>query len=174
MWISRQLISSWKCQLWVNQHNLIHVTYSELYHLQTQNKIQPNYQNKYIFTKMIDQLPTGPEWMCKLVRPHGNLEAKAVAGDEEEELELWMHNLVTCIFELIGNMSYHGNMMYTPEKVYTNQQGRCQWYNKIWTREWSWEVQVSHSGYISSTHYTFIIGPFARGSNHCTCNFCIW
>lgn len=75
---------------------------------------------------MIDQLPTGPEWMCKLVRPHGNLEAKAVAGDEEEELELWMHNLVTCIFELIGNMSYHGNMVYIPEKVYTNQQGRCQ------------------------------------------------
>ena len=76
-------------------------TYTQVL-LQTCDRTRPSYQNKYKFMKVIDQLPTSPEWSCELVRPHRDAENDArVAGDEgegeQEELELWMRDPVACI-----------------------------------------------------------------------------
>jgi hypothetical protein len=107
--------------------------------------------------KLIDQLPTGPEWQCELVRVRGDAgrEAGDAAVDEgkardnelegegaSEELELWMRNPVACVQELIGNAAFKNEMAYTPEKVYTNSGGQARRYDEMWTGDWWWETQV--------------------------------
>jgi hypothetical protein len=107
--------------------------------------------------KLIDQLPTGPEWQCELVRVCGDAgrEAGDAAVDEgkardnelegegaSEELELWMRNPVACVQELIGNAAFKNEMAYTPEKVYTNSGGQARRYDEMWTGDWWWETQV--------------------------------
>ncbi|KAI5987799.1 hypothetical protein EDC04DRAFT_2993988 [Pisolithus marmoratus] len=79
---------------------------------------------------IVDKLPTSPEWKCELVHTYGDVEdiGHDLKGEEDpimdgEEMELWMHNPVTCIRELIRNPAFHGDIAYTPEKVYTDCQG---------------------------------------------------
>lgn len=101
-----------------------------------------------MFMKTIDRLPTGPDWTCKLVRIQGDLEPTTEQGpaDEDsntEELELWLHDPVACIRELIGNPSFHGEIAYAPEKVYLDSHGRTRRYDEMWTGDWWWRTQVS-------------------------------
>jgi hypothetical protein len=52
-----------------------------------------------MFLKLVDKLPTGPEWSCKLVQVHrdaGPIDDDPLEGDFEE-LELWMRDPVACI-----------------------------------------------------------------------------
>ncbi|KAF8134816.1 hypothetical protein EV363DRAFT_1447582 [Boletus edulis] len=100
----------------------------------TRNRTKPSYQSKYTFMKMIDQLPTGPEWSCELVRVHGD----GIDGDEAddstvEELKLWIHDPVACIHELISNPAFDREIAYAPEKVYTDPQGSTWQYDETWT-----------------------------------------
>jgi len=101
-----------------------------------------------MFMKTIDKLPTGPEWTCKLVRVQGDLEPTEEEPVDEnpnaKELELWLHNPVTCIRELIGNPSFHGEIAYALEKVYLDCQGRTCHYDEMWTGDWWWRTQVSN------------------------------
>ncbi|KAF8546324.1 hypothetical protein OG21DRAFT_1479689 [Imleria badia] len=101
----------------------------------TREWTQPSYQSKYTFMKLIDQLPTGPEWKCKLVQ------VRATNDDSIEELELWLRDLVACVRELIGNPAFHGEIAYTPEKVYTDCHGTTRRYDEMWTGDWWWETQ---------------------------------
>ena len=98
-----------------------------------------------MFLKLVDKLPTGPEWSCRLVQVHGDggpIEDDPPEGDSEE-LELWMQDPVTCIQELIGNPAFNRSMAYAPEKVYTDREGQTCCYNKMWTGDWWWKTQVS-------------------------------
>ncbi|KAI6011644.1 hypothetical protein EDC04DRAFT_2958726 [Pisolithus marmoratus] len=102
--------------------------------------IGPSYRSNHMFMKIIDKLPTSPEWKCELVHTHGDLEDIRYdqEGDENhttnrEEVELWVHDLVTCIRE---------SHMYAPEKVYSDCHGTIQWYDEMWTGDWWWETQV--------------------------------
>lgn len=105
--------------------------------------------------KLIDQLPTGPEWQCELVRVHSDV-GRAVEDAEEgegqdnelegegdsEELELWLRDPVACVRELIGNAAFKNELAYTPEKVYTDSRAKTRRYNEMWTGDWWWETQV--------------------------------
>ena len=103
--------------------------------------------------KLIDKLPTGPEWKCELVRVHGEEpvdpdensgnETAAANEDNVEELELWSRDPVACVQELIGNQAFHREIAYAPEKVYTDHHGTTRRYDKMWTGDWWWETQVS-------------------------------
>jgi hypothetical protein len=116
------------------------------------DRTQPSYRSNYKFLKMIDELPTGPEWSCRLIRVHGDVgpvendgfENPPAPDDESEELELWMRDPVACIQELIGNPAFERNLAYTPEKVYVDQEGRTRRYDEMWTGDWWWKTQVSH------------------------------
>ncbi|KIK13982.1 hypothetical protein PISMIDRAFT_60662, partial [Pisolithus microcarpus 441] len=115
-----------------------------------QSCIRPSYQSNYKFMKTINQLPTSPEWKCELVHTHGDDEdiGNDQGGDEDhtvngEQMELWVRDPVTCIRELIGNPAFHGDIAYTPEKVYTDCQGCTRQYDEMWTGDWWWETQVS-------------------------------
>ncbi|KAI6020400.1 hypothetical protein BKA83DRAFT_4464679 [Pisolithus microcarpus] len=114
----------------------------------TRSCIRPSYQSNYKFMKTINQLPTSPEWKCELVHTHGDDEdiGNDQGGDEDhtvngEQMELWVRDPVTCIRELIGNPAFHGDIAYTPEKVYTDCQGCTRQYDEMWTGDWWWETQ---------------------------------
>ncbi|KAF8449495.1 hypothetical protein L210DRAFT_3609699 [Boletus edulis BED1] len=114
----------------------------------THNRTQPSYHSKYLFMKAIDQLPTGPEWSCELIRVHGNAvldepmgNVEADGEDDAEELELWLRDPVACVRELISNPTFKDDIAYTPEKVYADPQGQTRWYDEMWTGDWWWETQ---------------------------------
>jgi len=102
--------------------------------------------------KVIDQLPTGSEWHCELVRVHGDDETHGAPaqgpGDDradqgnDKELELWLCDPVACVQELLGNPVFHDELAYAPEKVYTDPQAQTCWYDEMWTGDWWWETQV--------------------------------
>ncbi|KAF8550904.1 hypothetical protein OG21DRAFT_1418931, partial [Imleria badia] len=109
----------------------------------TRNRTQPSYRSKYLFMKAIDQLPTGPEWSCELVRVRGDelIENDEVDEENVEELELWLRDPVACVKELIGNPAFQGNMAYAPEKVYADPEGQTRRFDEMWTGDWWWETQ---------------------------------
>lgn len=116
--------------------------------------MQPSYQSNYKFLNLVDRLPTGPEWSCKLVHVRGDLgpldENDAMAEEMQnndtvtEELELWLRDPVACIQELMGNPAFHGNMAYAPEKVFVDGEGQTRRYDEMWTADWWWDTQVSN------------------------------
>lgn len=71
---------------------------------------------------------------------------------ECKELELWMHNPVACVEELIGNPTFDGSIAYAPERVYADQEGWTYHYNEMWTGDWWWKTQVSGHLMGCSTH----------------------
>lgn len=117
----------------------------------TKNRTCPSFCSNYTFLKLIDQLPTGPEWTCQNIRTRGDLEPiESDAADsqlddntESEELELWLRDPVTCVRELIGNPAFDGTLAYAPEKVYLDCNGQTRRYDEMWTGDWWWKTQVS-------------------------------
>ena len=68
---------------------------------------------------------------------HGENAAMDVDTDNDsEELELWLHDPVACIRELIGNPAFNGDISYVLQKVYADHQGRTQQYDEMWTGNW--------------------------------------
>jgi hypothetical protein len=131
--------------------------------MQTRSRYQPSYQTNYTLLKKIDQLPTGPEWMCKIIRVTGEL----LGRDNKpivEEHELWIRDPVECLRNLIGNPSFREHMAYAPEKVYTDKEGRNRQYDEMWTGDWWWETQVSFI--ISSTHLGLCLNYFRPRQNY--------
>ncbi|KAJ7666569.1 hypothetical protein DFH06DRAFT_984376 [Mycena polygramma] len=106
--------------------------------------VSPNlsFHNNRSFLKKVDQLPTGPDWTCKIVTAAGN---RLDENDElmSEELELWMRNPVECIKELMSNPAFKEHMAYAPERVYSTKEGDedSRVIDEMWTAEWWWALQ---------------------------------
>ncbi|KAI0695225.1 hypothetical protein BC835DRAFT_1306084 [Cytidiella melzeri] len=89
------------------------------------------------------------QWICDNVTVVGNIlgeNGKALS----EELELWRRNPVECVRKLIGNPAFREAMSYTPERVFSDEEGKSRVIDEMWTADWWWRVQVSHCIY-----YTF-------------------
>ncbi|KAJ7737951.1 Zn-finger domain-containing protein [Mycena metata] len=103
-----------------------------------------SFHNNRAFLKKVDQLPTGPDWTCKIVTAAGN----RVNEDDElmsEDLELWMRDPVECIKELLSNPVFREHMAYAPERVYGTKEGHEESgiVDEMWTAEWWWKLQFS-------------------------------
>ncbi|KAF8232974.1 hypothetical protein L208DRAFT_1269244, partial [Tricholoma matsutake] len=100
-----------------------------------------SFHNTYSFLKKIDQLPTGPEWICDSVAIDGDH-----AGEDgmkmSEDLELWHCDPVECIQELLGIPALNGDISYTPVQYFTDKDGTNCVINKGWTADWWWKMQV--------------------------------
>ncbi|KAF8431623.1 hypothetical protein L210DRAFT_837540, partial [Boletus edulis BED1] len=114
--------------------------------IQTCERTQPTYKSTYTFMKLVDQLPTGPEWQCELVRVRSDVGREAGDAeegedadrvdseqeeDDSEELELWLQDPVACVRELIGNAALKNEMAYAPEKVYTDSDGQMRRFDEM-------------------------------------------
>ena len=110
---------------------------------QTKNWTKPSYHNKYSFLKKVDQLPTGPDWSCKMVEVTGDIDGLDGAKLTEEEVEMWMHNPVECVQELMGNPAFRDNISDVPEHVYQDSASSKHVYDEMWMADWWWNTQVS-------------------------------
>ncbi|KAG2040381.1 hypothetical protein BDR03DRAFT_932668 [Suillus americanus] len=107
----------------------------------TLNHTKPSFHNNRSFLQRVNVLPHGPEWNCKKVSIKGN------QTDEngqllQEDLELWTHNPVECIKELIGNPLFKEYMVYAPSRAYKDEAGSKRIINDMWTADWWWDKQV--------------------------------
>jgi hypothetical protein len=94
-------------------------------------------------------LATGPKWTCEIVTAHGN----RVGQDGTlmtEDLELWKHNPVECVKDLIGNLSFRNLVSYVPQRVYTDKAGLNCIFNEMWMADWWWNTQVSKAIFCKS------------------------
>ncbi|OBZ73416.1 hypothetical protein A0H81_07111, partial [Grifola frondosa] len=62
------------------------------------------------------------------------------------EVELWKHDPIECVRELIGNPVFKDLMHYVPEKQYSDRDGEERIYDEMWTADWWWDTQVSNTG----------------------------
>ncbi len=60
-----------------------------------------------------------------------------------EDLELWWHDPVEVIKDLMGNPVFCEVMKYAPEKLFEDCEEKSHVINEIWTADWWWELQVS-------------------------------
>ncbi|KAJ6603507.1 Zn-finger domain-containing protein [Mycena vulgaris] len=135
----------WDLARWLSK-NVSQIATDEYLELPTTKKAKLSFHNNRAFLKKVDQLPTGPDWKCRIVTAAGN---RVDENDElmSEELELWMRDPVECIKELMGNPVFREHMAYAPERVYSTEEGdeESRIFDEMWTAEWWWKLQTQLS-----------------------------
>ncbi|KAI6161278.1 hypothetical protein EDD17DRAFT_1886951 [Pisolithus thermaeus] len=99
-----------------------------------------SFENARSFLKRVDKLRTGPAWTCEIIDVCGDI----VSEDgrlKHEEVELWRHDPVECVRELMGNPAFRDVMSYVPERAYADANGETHIYDEMWTGNWWWDVQ---------------------------------
>jgi hypothetical protein len=92
--------------------------------------------------KKIDQLPTGPDWVCDIVKVSGDLEGED--GERMgEELDLWRRDPLECIQELIGNPSFKDKIVFEPARFFTDEACTNRLIDEAWSADWWFKAQVS-------------------------------
>ncbi|KAF7371541.1 hypothetical protein MVEN_00009100 [Mycena venus] len=131
----------WDLARWLMK-NVTQTGTDEYLRLPINKKANISFHNNRTFLKKVDQLPTGPDWTCKMVTAAGNWLDE---NDElmSEDLDLWMRNPVECIKELISSPAFREHMAYAPERVYGAKDGReeSRIFDEMWTAEWWWKLQ---------------------------------
>ncbi|KAG1837058.1 hypothetical protein F4604DRAFT_1601889, partial [Suillus subluteus] len=107
----------------------------------TQNRTKLSFHNNRSFLQRVDALPRGPGWSCRKVTVRGNKEDE-FGVPLEEEVELWSHDPVECVQELIGNPFFKADMAYSPAKAYADRAGQHRVIDEMWTADWWGETQV--------------------------------
>ena len=90
----------------------------------------------------MDQLPTGPDWVCDIVKVTSDINGEN-GETMGEELDLWCRNPLECIQELIGNPLFKDKMVFEPAQCFTNEACSNCVIDEIWTANWWWKIQVS-------------------------------
>ncbi|KAG1811740.1 uncharacterized protein BJ212DRAFT_1301779 [Suillus subaureus] len=102
--------------------------------------MKTSFTSKYLLLKAIDKLPQATKWKLRKINVVGNRTAND-GQHEKEDLELWLHDLVDCIHELMSNPEFDGCMSYAPEKVFADKEGKTCMFDGMWTGDWWWEMQ---------------------------------
>lgn len=84
---------------------------------QIQNRVDPSYASKDMLMDTIEELPRGVEWTYRPITLHGDLSNDS-GNPRKEELELWFHDPIEVVRELMGNPTFHDAMQYAPVHVY--------------------------------------------------------
>ncbi|KAI6104050.1 hypothetical protein EDD16DRAFT_1524576 [Pisolithus croceorrhizus] len=76
-----------------------------------------------------------------------DVEGDIIAEDgtlKHKQLELWWHDPVECMQELMGNPAFWEVMLYVPKHAYTDAKGENCIYDEMWTGDWWWNVQATY------------------------------
>ena len=82
-----------------------------------------SFYNSYSFLKKIDKLLIGPQWKCSIINIIGD-RLDEDRNPENEHLELWHHDPLECVKALIGNPAFKDFILYVPERVYIDDEGK--------------------------------------------------
>ena len=93
--------------------------------------------------KAVDSLDSGPEWKCQLIKVKGDLDNEG--KQQSETVEFWYWGILDIIASLLDNSDIAEDIMYTPEKQYTDEikTKTNRLYSEAMTGDWAWEMQVS-------------------------------
>ncbi|KAI6095825.1 hypothetical protein EDD16DRAFT_1491663 [Pisolithus croceorrhizus] len=120
--------------------NIGHTRMDEFLKLDIVRQNGVSFENTCSLLKYVDKLCTGPAWTCEMIDVEGDI----VAEDgtlKHEQLELWQHDPVECMQELMGNPAFWEVMSYVPERAYTDVKGENHIYDEMWTGDWWWNMQ---------------------------------
>ena len=103
----------------------------------------------------IDSLPPSYTWHCDVITVTGD---EMEGGDDgsadpkpmTEEVELWRRDAMEVVRELLGNPDFDGSLMYAPERVFADEEGKEQIFDEMWTADWWWETQVRVFGDVAA------------------------
>ena len=59
-----------------------------------------------------------------------------------ECLEFYYRDIIQCIRALFGNPEFANDLVFAPERHYTDSNQKCRVYSEMHTGEWWWSVQV--------------------------------
>ena len=59
-----------------------------------------------------------------------------------EHLQFHYRDVIMCIWALFGNPEFAHDLIFAPERHYTNSSQTCHIYNEMHTGDWWWSVQV--------------------------------
>ncbi|EKM48505.1 uncharacterized protein PHACADRAFT_108850, partial [Phanerochaete carnosa HHB-10118-sp] len=116
--------------------SLGHNKIDEFLKLNMISKLDLGAKSKYKFFQELDELPAGSQqW---------HLNEITFTGDKlgnnrkllTEKLEIWRHDSVECIRELIGNPMFCNCITYAPEHVFLNAEGKQHCVDDMWTADW--------------------------------------
>ncbi|KAG9096299.1 hypothetical protein FRC06_008818, partial [Ceratobasidium sp. 370] len=82
----------------------------------------------------IDKLPHGPAWEAFRI----NLGEPAQGGHNSY---LFTRNIVDTIRDLLANSNFKNHMRYTPEQLFTAEDGECRVYGEANSGRWWWRMQ---------------------------------
>ncbi|KAJ3864827.1 hypothetical protein EV359DRAFT_72791 [Lentinula novae-zelandiae] len=106
--------------------------------------VKPDFKNKRTFFQTIDLLPTGPSFSCTPMEVMGNL--KDTNGKNRTEvLELWHHDILECISELMGNPAFDEKQEYAPRREFQEMKNGVpcnRQYSEMWTANWWWDDKL--------------------------------
>jgi|ERR1700744_4190168 hypothetical protein len=77
-----------------------------------------------------DSLPGRPPFKCQDL---------VIAGDT---LQLYFRDVLQCIRTLYGDPEFARDLVYVPERHYTDCERKCRVYNEMHTGDWWWAMQV--------------------------------
>ena len=76
------------------------------------------------------ELPGCPQFKCQDL---------VIAG---ETLQFYYHDIIPCIQTLYGDPEFARDLVFAPERHYTDHQCTCRVYSEMHTGDWWWSVQV--------------------------------
>lgn len=106
-------------------------------------KLGLSYSTSKELNDIIDKaLPGAPPFRCLNLKVDG------------EHLEFHCREIIPCIRSLFGNPDFANDLIYAPERHYTDAERTCRVYNEMHTGNWWWSVQVraSHLILIPNAH----------------------
>ena len=97
-------------------------------------KLSLSYSTSKELNDIIDKaLPGPPPFQCLNLNVDG------------EDLEFHCREIIPCIRSLFGNPDFANELIYAPERHYTDAERTCRVYNEMHTGNWWWSVQVCAS-----------------------------
>jgi hypothetical protein len=88
---------------------------------------------KELNEKIDQNLPGRPRFQCKKLTVNG------------EPLEFYSRNVIESIRSLYGDLQFAQQLAFAPERHYTSHERTTRIYNEMYTGDWWWKVQVSHT-----------------------------
>ncbi|KAH9030534.1 hypothetical protein EDB85DRAFT_2074297 [Lactarius pseudohatsudake] len=95
------------------------------------DKLGLSYRTSVELNKLIDKaLPGRPSFQC---------EDLTIGG---EDLQFHYREIVPCIRALFGNLEFAHELVFAPERHYTDAERTCRVYSEMHTGDWWWSVQT--------------------------------
>ena len=60
----------------------------------------------------------------------------------QERLEFYCRDILECIQSLFGDPQYAEDLVFAPERHYTNHERKSRLYHEMYTCDWWWTIQV--------------------------------